>query len=134
MTRIIVDVFSRDLKSLNFLVNRLLCAKKFHKKVPKCISRLRDKRKSFPDCPETFQILRKLSKSPKNFPDYPACFQMSKNFPDCPEPFQTFSRCFILSQFFIYAQKLSGWQCRRANVFFVSLKAKLVTLLEKRQM
>ena len=64
---------------------------------------------NFPNCPKTFQTVQKLSRLSRNFPDL--CYVLTwfwahflytrKNFPD--------------------AQKLSGWQCQRANGLFLTL-------------
>jgi len=83
--------------------------------------------RKFPDCPETFQTVRKLSRLSRNFPDvynvltwFLETFQtlrkisglsgnfqtvrknsrQSGNFPDCPETFQTVQKLSIQSENF----------------------------------
>jgi len=92
---------------------------------PETFQTARKLSRKFPDCPKTFQTVRKLSKLSGNFPDCPETFQtvrtlsrLSGNFPDCPETFQTIWKLsrqltWFKGQFCIYAQKLSG----RAKTF-----------------
>jgi len=63
--------------------------------------------------PETFQIIRKLSRLFGNFPDYLETFQTIRKLPSA------ISR--VTCKNFPNAQKLSGWQCHDATMVFVPL-------------
>ena len=88
---------------------------------------------NFPDSPYTFQTVWKLSRLTGNFPDCPATFQavrklsrQSGNFPHL-FTLQLMFRLHFMGNLvntrknFLDMQKLSGWQCQRANEVFGTL-------------
>jgi len=101
---------------------------------------------NFPDCPETFQTVRKLPVCPEtfqtvrtlsrlfgNFPDCPITSRLSDNFqtvgklsrlsgnfPDCPETFQALRKLSILSGNFLHSPETfqSVWKLSRLSKNF----------------
>ena len=81
---------------------------------------------NFSHCPETLQPVWKLSGPSGNFSDGPETFRQSGNFPHLFTLHLMFGLHFLdhsvdTRKNFPDPQKLSGWQCQRANGLFLTL-------------